>query len=149
MDPDSIIRLPAKVDLPIIPRVRRQASDPFIKAISASGHHWVVLADESGHPHLILDADGALRAALLEKDRPFDIYDFCRRPLVVRDPNLTIGDVILRLKATRAADEPDDTPIDYDAVLVWGDNPRIITGADILGRLLKGITAEHAVVQIA
>jgi len=26
-------------------------------------------------------------------------------------------------------------------VLVWGAQPRIITGADILGRLLKGISA--------
>ena len=147
LDPASIIRLPTKVDLPVVPEVKRNVSDSFLQSINAAGHHWVVLADEEGEPHLILDADGALRAALFDKDKPYDLYDYCRRPLIVRDPDMTIGDVILRLKATRSLAQTDDTPIDYDAVLIWGDNPRIITGADILGKLLKGISAEQAVVQ--
>jgi hypothetical protein len=100
-----------------------------------------VLADEQGNPHLILDADAALRAALLDHDKPYDIYNFCRRPLVIRDTNKTIGEVITHLKSLPNTSKEEDSPIDYDAVLVWSDEPRSITGADVLGKLLKGIKA--------
>ena len=141
VDANSIIRLPTKVDLPLIPEVKRDVSDPFLQLVNASGHHWVVLADESGNRQLLLDADAALRAALLDREKPYDIYNYCRRPLVIRDTNKTIGEVISYLKSIPASSEADDSAIDYDAVLIWGDNPRIITGADILGKLLKGIAA--------
>ena len=141
VDADSIIRLPTKVDLPLIPEVSRDVNDPFLKRVNASGHHWVVLADEAGNPQLLLDADAALRAALLDLDKPYDIYNFCRRPLVIRDPSKTIGEVISYLKSIPSPSNVEDSAIDYDAVLIWGDQPRIITGADILGKLLKGIKA--------
>jgi len=38
--------------------------------------------------------------------------------------------------------DADDGAIDYDAVLIWTEEPRIITGADILGKLLQGIAAQ-------
>ena len=142
VDASSIIRLPTRVDLPLIPEVKRDVSDPFLQLVNASGHHWVVLADESGNPQLLLDADAALRAALLDRDKPYDIYNYCRRPLVIRDTSKTIGEVISYLKSIPASSEAEDSAIDYDAVLIWGDKPRIITGADILGKLLKGIAAK-------
>jgi len=141
VDASSIIRLPTKIDLPLIPEVNRDVNDPFLQLVNASGHHWVVLADEQGNPQLLLDADAALRAALLDLDKPYDIYSFCRRPLVIRDPGKTIGEVISYLKSIPSSSGVEDSAIDYDAVLVWGDQPRIITGADILGKLLKGIKA--------
>lgn len=141
VDASSIIRLPTKIDLPQIPEVNRDVNDPFLQLVNASGHHWVVLADEQGNPQLLLDADAALRAALLDLDKPYDIYSFCRRPLVIRDPGKTIGEVISYLKSIPSSSGVEDSAIDYDAVLVWGDQPRIITGADILGKLLKGIKA--------
>jgi hypothetical protein len=142
VDEDSIIRLPTKVDLPLIPEVTRNVNDPFLQLVNASGHHWVVIADEDGNPQLLLDADGALRAALMDQDKPYDIYDYCRRPLVIRDPTMTIGEVISYLKSLPGSTNSEDGAIDYDAVLVWGDEPRIITGADVLGKLLKGIGAQ-------
>jgi len=36
----------------------------------------------------------------------------------------------------------EDDVIDEDIILVWGAERRIITGADILGRLLRGIVAK-------
>ena len=36
-------------------------------------------------------------------------------------------------------ERPDDDVIDNDLILVWGAQKRIITGADLLGRLLRGI----------
>jgi metal transporter CNNM len=145
VDASSIIRLPTKIDLPQIPEVSRDVNDPVLKLVNASGHHWVVLADEQGNPQLLLDADAALRAALLDLDKPYDIYSFCRRPLVIRDPGKTIGEVISYLKSIPSSSGVEDSAIDYDAVLVWGDQPRIITGADILGKLLKGIRAPQIV----
>lgn len=145
VDADSIIRLPTKVDFPLIPEVTRSVDDPFLQQVNASGHHWVVLADEQGNPQLLLDADAALRAALLNLDKPYDIYSFCRRPLVIRDTNKTIGEVISHLKSLPSTSAEEDAPIAYDAVLIWGEQPRIITGADVLGKLLKGIKAPDVV----
>lgn len=142
LDPKSTICLPTKVDLPVIPDIERVPGDPFLQKINASGHNWVVLADEQGEPHLIMDADGCLRAALFDLDKPFDPYHYCHRPLVVRDEEVTLGDVIWHLKATESMDLHHDGAIEFDVVLVWGESPRIITGADILGRLLKGIAAK-------
>jgi len=141
LKPSSIIKLPTKVDFPILPEFIRDSSDALLKRINESGHNWVVLADEDNQPHLILDADGALRAAIFDTETPFDIYDFCHRPLIVKDENLTLGDVIWHLKAQESLEAHHDGTIDVDVVLVWGEHPRIITGADILGRLLKGITS--------
>ena len=47
------------------------------------------------------------------------------------------GDVIGRMKVK--PEHPEDDVIDNDLILVWGDEKRIITGADLLGRLLRGI----------
>ena len=141
VDADSIIRLPTKVDLPLVPEVVRDVNDPFLQLVNASGHHWVVLADEDGNPQLLLDADAALRAALLDLDKPYDIYKYCRRPLIIRDTSKTISEVITYLKSIPSDSVDEDSAIDYDAVLIWGDQPRIITGADVLGKLLTGIKA--------
>ncbi len=143
VDAASIIRLPTKVDLPLVPEVVRDVNDPFLQLVNASGHHWVVLADEDGNPQLLLDADAALRAALLDLDKPYDIYKFCRRPLIIRDTSKSISEVITYLKSIPSSSDDEDGAIDYDAVLIWGDEPRIITGADVLGKLLKGIKAER------
>jgi hypothetical protein len=48
-----------------------------------------------------------------------------------------LGDVIGRMKVV--PERPDDDVIDNDLILVWGEQKRIITGADLLGRLLRGI----------
>jgi metal transporter CNNM len=38
-------------------------------------------------------------------------------------------------------EHPDDDVIDNDPILVWGSQRRIITGSDLLGRLLRGIAS--------
>ncbi|MCY7297236.1 DUF21 domain-containing protein [Alteromonas sp. a30] len=141
LDPKSVIRLPTKIDFPILPEINRSPDDAFLQQVNQSQHKWVVLADESGEPLLIADADGLLRAALFEKDKPFDLYEYCYRPLIVRDLNTTLGDVMVQLKSNESLDPDHDGDIEIDVVLVWGEQPRIITGADILGRLLRGTSA--------
>jgi hypothetical protein len=53
-----------------------------------------------------------------------------------------LGSVIGRMKVK--AEHPEDDVIDNDLILVWGDQKRIITGADLLGRLLRGIVTQDA-----
>jgi metal transporter CNNM len=53
-----------------------------------------------------------------------------------------LGDVIGRLRVV--PEHPDDDVIDNDLILVWGSQRRIITGSDLLGRLLRGIVSLEA-----
>jgi hypothetical protein len=50
-----------------------------------------------------------------------------------------MGDVISNLKAPSECLQSD--VIDRDIILLWGEEKRVITGADILGRLLKDAVA--------
>jgi len=137
VDPKSVISLPLERNFPVFPEFERSASDPFINAIHASGKKWVIITDESDEPQLVLDSDGFLRAALIE-EKPFQPYAFCHRPIIIKDPYTQIGNVIWRLKVK--PETAGDDVIDHDVVLVWSENKRvIITGADILGRLMRGI----------
>ena len=59
----------------------------------------------------------------------------------VTDASARLGDVIGRMKVKQ--EHPEDDVIDNDLILVWGKQKRIITGADLLGRLLRGITTRE------
>jgi hypothetical protein len=65
--------------------------------------------------------------------------NYWHRPIVVRDMKTKLGDVIGHMKVV--PERPDDDVIDNDLILVWAEQKRIITGADLLGRLLRGIVA--------
>ncbi len=137
---DSIIRLPMSADQPVMPAIERVPDDPFLQQLNRSGHSWVVLTDEQDHPRLVVDADGLLRAALLNLDLAFDPYRYCHRPILVLDDTEPLGDIMLRLKLSDSEDVAHDGALVKDVVLVWTpDLRKIITGADLLGRLLKGI----------
>jgi hypothetical protein len=54
-----------------------------------------------------------------------------------------LGDVIGQMRVLQ--ERPEDDVIENDLILVWGVRKRIITGSDLLGRLLRGIaTVEPA-----
>jgi len=131
--------LPVKVvdGQPVFPSFRREADDPFLRQLDASGRKWVVLVDEDGEPRYVLNAHYFLRAALFGGDR-FNPRAFCHRPLVVHDEGRPLGQVLSRL--TVQPENATDDVIDKDIVLVWGKQKRIITGSDLLGRLLRGIS---------
>ena len=72
----------------------------------------------------MLDAHQFLRNALfnqLDKNQGACWH----RPVIVRDMQTRLGDVIRRLKV--AQERPDDDVIDNDLILVWGSQRRIIT----------------------
>ena len=97
----------------------------------------MVLVDDNDFPRFVLDADGFIREALLGPT-PFNPKKFCHRPIIVTDDSEALGDAIRRFLVYPEA--PDDDVIDFDIILVWGARRRIITGSDVLGRLLRGIT---------
>ncbi|MGD9249844.1 MAG: DUF21 domain-containing protein [Desulfobacterales bacterium] len=138
VDPLSIVAMPTDADgLVRFPAIEASAHDPFLQRIERSGHKWVILTDDRQTPQLVMDADGFLRAALFGHPA-FNPYDFCHRPVIVADPETRLGDAIQRLKAS--PHKPDDHIIDRDVILIWTDQvKRVITGADLLGRLLIGI----------
>ena len=139
INPESIIPLPAKVDFPIIPDYERNPEDAFLNQVDASGQSWVVLTDQKDNPLLVLDADGFLRDAAFNTSQPCDAYDYCHRPILTRDPKAPLGDLLFKLKVNEKDDKHHDGVISDDVILLWGEEKRIITGGDILGRLLKGV----------
>lgn len=136
VDPLSLIALPTTVDLPVLPEVG-SITDDFARSVNASGKKWIILTDDAGHPQLLLDADSYLRSVMFDKN-PVDGYAHCHRPIVIDDPEKPLGHIILALK--KGIQSQDDTALDKDIVLLWTDEQKqVITGADLLGRLLRGI----------
>jgi hypothetical protein len=58
-------------------------------------------------------------------------------PIIVRDLKTRLGEVIGQMKVL--PERPGDDVIHHDIILVWGAQRRIITGSDLLGRLLRDI----------
>lgn len=138
VDPRSIIALPHDNGRPVLPPFERSQQDPFLQRIAASRKKWVIFVDERGEPTLVLNAHHFLRAAFLAP-RPIQPETFWHRPIVVTDPRTRLGDVIVQMKVK--AEHAEDDVIDQDLILVWLEQKRIITGADLLGRLLRGIVS--------
>jgi CBS domain containing-hemolysin-like protein len=136
LDPNSVIRLDIVDGRPALPRFTRSADDPFLRQLNASGQKWVIIVDGSDQPVFVLDADHFLRDAMFGEvlTNP-EIY--WHRPIIVTDPNTRLDSVLGRMKVK--PERPGDDVIDDDLILVWGDKKRVITGSDLLGRLLRGI----------
>lgn len=137
INPRSVISLTSDRDEIAFPGYEPEPEDAFIRKINSSGEKWVIFTDQSNEPRLVLDADGYIRSDLFCK-RCEGILKFCHEPLIIRDEHSNLGEVIKSLKSR--TDFQSDQPIEHDIVLIWTRRvKRIITGADIFGRLLKGI----------
>jgi len=134
--PESVLELPVEGGRPVFPAYERSAADPFLRRIEASGKSWVIFVSSDDEPTLALDADGFLRSTLLQPET-VAIDDYCHRPIVVRDTGTTLDAVLPEFRVGRQ--HAGDDVIDHDLILVWGNERRIITGTDILGRVLRGI----------
>jgi len=136
MDPDSIIHLPTQNGKPVFPAFERHSQDPFLLDVNRSGKKWVIITDEHHQPLLVLNANAFLREAVLGHE-PINPYAYCHHPIIVTDSRTLLGKVVTRLKVYPKSLM--DDVIDDDLILVWSEEKRVITGADILGRLLRGI----------
>ncbi len=137
LHPESIVRLnqiDGQVQFPIF---TREQDDPFIRQLNKSGKKWVVFTDEEDNPALVMDTDGFIRS-LVYSGVEEDIQNFCHEPFVITNEQANLGQALKRLKG--AVEESSDDPIKTDVLLYWSEkDKRIITGADVLGRLLRGI----------
>ncbi len=137
LNPTSIIELPQnEKGLPLFPHIDREQDNAFLQQVHHSQEKWVVITNESGEPLLVLNADQFLRDAMYAKEVK-STYLYCHRPIVVTDPDTKLGEVLLKFKVH--PEHAEDDVVDNDIILYWNEEKRIVTGADILGRLLRGI----------
>lgn len=102
-----------------------------------SNWKWTIFTDADEKPVLALNADEYLRE-IRTAEGPVDPRIFCHKPIVVTDSERTLDHVLTQLVVE--TERPDDRLIDREVILYWGENSkRIVTGPDILGRLLNGI----------
>jgi hypothetical protein len=141
VDPRSIITLPILNGRPVVPAFERSPNDAFLRQLNAAGKKWVIFVDAAGEPQMVLDAHYFLRAALFG-EATVGPEAYWHRPIVVTEMNTRLGDVIGRMRVK--PEHPGDDVIDHDLVLLWGKQKRIITGADLLGRLLRGIAIRES-----
>jgi hypothetical protein len=132
----SIISLPLANRRCILPPFKASPDDPFLRKLDASGMKWIIVTNPEGEPEFVLDSHHFLRDALLNQLEDDHGY-YWHRPLIVRDTKIRLGDIIGQMKVI--PERPDDDVIDHDIIIVWADQRRIITGSDLLGRLLRGI----------
>jgi len=132
----SILSLPFANQRCVLPKFERVPSDHFLRQVDASGMKWVIITDPAGEPVFVLDANHFLRDALFD-ELDVNPNTYWHRPIIVRDPKARLGDVIGLMKVV--PEEPGDDVIEHDLILVWHKQKRIITGSDLLGRLLRGI----------
>ena len=137
IDPATVHSFASNMDLPEIPKAGTSEGNKFIEELRKSDKSRAIITDEEGEPRVILKTSDYL-FKIVSGDEDADIYDYCHRPIVVKDANATL-DTVLGEFVVEADDREDDI-IDRDVIIYWnGSDKRIITGADILGRLLKGI----------
>ncbi len=143
LHPQSIIQLPFEGNKIQFPITTPLPSDPFVRKIHASNEKWVVITDEDHHPQLVIDADGFLRELLVEHQ--YKPFRHCHRPVILDQTHIPLGDLLTQFKVN--PEHIEDDVIDHDLVLIWTpEHKRIITGADILGRLLRGIAKRNPLV---
>lgn len=141
LDPRSILTLPMQGGEPQFPAFARSADDPFLRRVHAADKKWVIVTDAAGKPCLALNAHRFLRDALFAATAP-DPRRYAHRPVITTEPSTPLGELVCLLRV-RPRTEQDDV-VDDDVILLWGARKRIVTGADLLGRLLRGIARRQA-----
>lgn len=142
IDPKSILQLEFQANKPVFPPIEKSSSDKFLKMVNASQKKWIILVDKVNEPRLVLKSDSFLRDALFTSN-DFNPYLHCHRPIILYDRKTRLGEAIPRLKVT-PINHSDDV-IDEDIIILWSNEKRVITGSDILGRLLRGIVQSNEV----
>ncbi|MDF1659267.1 MAG: DUF21 domain-containing protein [Verrucomicrobiales bacterium] len=115
----------------------------LIEKLSKTALKWAIFTDENFYPRAVLNADEFLRKVYLGGSE-VDPSEFCHVPIVVENPEATVDQILPKLIVE--PNSSDDRLVDVEVILYWGPNSkRIITGPDILGRLLHGIAGRAAI----
>lgn len=135
IDHRSVIALPVdEKGLPIFPDFECTPNDGFIQILSSLEKHWVIVTNLSHQPILVINADSLLKDMFFRKNK-INIIEHCYRPIIVTAHETTLGQVIKDFKVPLEQGQVKS----YNLVLFWTkEEKRIITGADLLKRMLKG-----------
>lgn len=137
VDGATIYQFAVNLDLPVIQSPDTDDGKQFVESLKKHPSLWAVITGDRGVPQLVLDTNQYM-SALFTAESEVDIYAYCHRPIVVEDKGTTLDDVLGEFVVE--ASDKDDHVVDRDVVLFWTDGEkRIVTGADIFGRLLRGI----------
>lgn len=137
LDPATIYQFPTKLDLSILPSPESEEGREFIESLKKHHHRWAIIVNESQEPVIVMDTTKFLCDLNVEGDQT-DPYAQCHRPIIVTEEATSLDSVLGEFVVE--AEDSHDHVVDRDVVLYWTENhKRIITGADIFGRLLKGI----------
>ncbi|MFT6861869.1 MAG: metal transporter CNNM [Akkermansiaceae bacterium] len=137
LGPETIYQFPTKFDLSILPSPDTAEGRDFIESLKKHPHRWAIIINESQEPVIVMDTTKFLCDLNVEGDAT-DPYAQCHRPIVVTEEETYLDSVLGEFVVE--AEDLHDHVVDRDVVLYWTtDHKRIITGADIFGRLLKGI----------
>lgn len=139
IDSNSIIALEFEGTQANFPSITYTVDDPFLRQIQRSNKPWIIITDMQERPRLVIDADNFIRASLFNSET-FNPFEYCHRPMIITNMEVTLGNLLSGLHVQ--SEHTEDDVIDKDIILIWGEKRRIITGADILGRLLRGIAAK-------
>jgi len=142
IDPKSILKVEFHGNKPDFPPIKASNSDKFLKLVHSSQKKWIILVDSENKPRIVLESSSFLRDALFNGSR-FNPYSHCHRPIVIYNRKTPLGDLIPRLKVNPV--RSGDDVIDEDIIILWSDEKRVITGSDILGRLLRGIVQSRTI----
>ncbi len=140
LDEETVIPMAFDEQRPVFPKDLVQ----FVRQrLEKAPHPWFVITDKrTGEPRMILDADGfvrdVFRAASGEQPEDLHPHDHTFRALVYRSADTKLGQVVSDFLVHQ--EHPGDDVIDVDVAIIWADSGRwIVTGGDILGRLLRGV----------
>jgi metal transporter CNNM len=136
LHPDSIIPVEFDGDRPVFPPISPSPDDPFLRRIQKSGKTWVILVNAQGEPRLALRCWDFIREALFSPDR-FDPHRHCHRPILRCEEETQLGNLMTRFRV-RCGQNGTEI-VENDVILLWSNPPRIVTGTDILGRLVRKI----------
>jgi CBS domain containing-hemolysin-like protein len=140
LDADSIVSIPFMKNTPLFPAAALSLDDPLLQRLGKSGRRWIVITDTYEQPRLVLDLSNMLRE-MVRTQQSADPRRFCHTPVIVRDRKKLLGEVISKLRFEKNGEEDIIHP---DVILLWDETPRIVTGSDILGRLLQGALPRRA-----
>ncbi len=141
LDPRTIVSMKFEKGRPTFP----DDISEFIRVeLEHVAHPWFVIsAEPNNQPNLFLDEDGFVRdyaGCKLEGNADdFCPHDHTFRARVYSNMNTKLGQVISDFQVHE--EHPGDDVIDIDVALIWTPDGRwIITGSDILGRFLRGVS---------
>ncbi len=137
VESNTIYQFPSKLDLTILPALDTDEGRTFVESLKKHHHRWAIIINEAGDPVIVMDTTKFLCDLHVEGEG-MDVYSQCHRPIVVTEEETYLDSVLGEFVVE--ADHSKDYVVDRDVVLYWTpEHKRIITGADIFGRLLKGI----------